>query len=243
MLDRKDQIMERTSECTTWLDEVHEMKGKLQELRNKYQNISRCFCGLCPFHSLLKLGKTLVTKTEEVIASKSRVEQITIMIERAPMSVVPIIRKHPEKIDNVPSLNEHVKTLLKLLNDDNLKRIGIWGLPGVGKTTVMENLNNKVRETQLFDNVFWGTLSKGDSVRKIQLILLEQLKLEVKGIHDSDQIADMNMISEALVNKRYLLLLDEVFLEINLKEVGIHDDHEPGAVVFAYRERFLSFSG
>uniref|UniRef100_A0A7N2RCL1 NB-ARC domain-containing protein n=1 Tax=Quercus lobata TaxID=97700 RepID=A0A7N2RCL1_QUELO len=237
MLDRKDQIMERTRECTTWLDEAHEMKGKLRELRNKYQNISRCFCGLCPFHSLLKLGKTVVTKTEEVIALKSRVEQITIMIERAPMSVVPIIRKHPEKIDNVPSLNEHVKTLLKLLNDDNLKRIGIWGLPGVGKTTVMENLNNKVRETQLFDNVFWVTLSKGESVRKIQLVLLEQLKLEVKGIHDrdSDQIADM--ISEALVNKRYLLLLDEVFLEINLKEVGIHDDHEHGAVVFAYRDR------
>ena len=237
MLDRKDQIMERTRECTTWLDEVHEMKGKLQELRNKYQNISRCFCGLCPFHSLLKLGKTVMTKTEEVIALKSRVEQITIMIERAPMSVVPIVRKHPEKIDKVPSLNEHVKTLLKLLNDDNLKRIGIWGLPGVGKTTVMENLNNKVRETQLFDNVFWVTLSKGESVRKIQLVLLEQLKLEVKGIHDrdSDQIADM--ISKALVNKRYLLLLDEVFLEINLKEVGIHDDHEPGAVVFAYRDR------
>ena len=80
-------------------------------------------------------------------------------------------------------------------------------------------------------------------MRKIQLILLEQLKLEVKGIHDSDQIADMNMIPEALVDKRYLLLLDEVFLEINLKEVGIYDDHEPGAVVFAYRERFLSFSG
>ena len=86
MLDRKDRMMERTSECTTWLDEVHEMKGKLQELRNKYQNISRCFCGLCPFHSLQKLGKTIVTKTEEVIALKSRVEQITITIERAPMS-------------------------------------------------------------------------------------------------------------------------------------------------------------
>ncbi|KAK7821277.1 disease resistance protein [Quercus suber] len=69
----------------------------------------------------------------------------------------------------------------------------------------------------------------------MQLILLEQLKLEVKGIHDIDQIADM--ISEALVNKRYLLLLDEVFLEINVKEVGIHDDHEHGAEVFAYRDR------
>ncbi|GMY32674.1 disease resistance protein UNI-like [Fagus crenata] len=126
MLDRKDHIMERTRECTTWLDEVRVMKGKLQELRNRYQNTSRRFCGLCPFPSLLKLGKTIVIKIEE-------------------------------------------------------------------------------------------------------------LKLEVKEIHDTDQIADM--ISEVLVNKRYLLLLDEVFSEINLKEVGIHDDHEHGAVIFAYRDR------
>ena len=241
MLNRKDQVMERTRECTTWLDEVQEMKDKLQQLRNRYQNISRCFCGICPFHNLLKLGKTIVTKTQEIIALKSRADQINIMIEREPMPPVPIIRKHTEKIDNVPSLNEHVERLLKLLKDDNLKRVGVWGLPGVGKTTVMENLNNKVRDTQLFDNVFWVTLSKGGSVRKIQLIILEQLKLEVKAIHDSNQIADM--ISEVLVNKRYLLLLDEVFIEINLKEVGIHDDHEHGAVVFAYRDRDLSFNG
>ena len=235
MLDRKDHIMERTRECTTWLDEVLVMKGKLQELRNRYQNTSRRFCGLCPFPSLLKLGKTIVIKIEEVIVLKSRIDQITIMHQRAPMPPVPVIKKHPEKIDNVPSLNEHVEALLRLLKEDNLKRIGIWGLPGVGKTTVMENLNNKIRETQLYDNVFWVTLSKGGSVRKIQLIILEQLKLEVREIHDTDQIADM--ISEVLVNKRYLLLLDEVFSEINLKEVGIHDDHEHGAVIFAYRDR------
>uniref|UniRef100_A0A2N9FDV2 Uncharacterized protein n=1 Tax=Fagus sylvatica TaxID=28930 RepID=A0A2N9FDV2_FAGSY len=235
MLDRKDQIMERTRECNTWLDEVRVMKGKLQELRNRYQNTSRRFCGLCPFPSLLKLGKTIVIKIEEVIVLKSRIDQITIMHQRAPMPSVPVIKKHPEKIDNVPSLNEHVEALLRLLKEDNLKRIGIWVLPGVGKTMVMENLNNKIRETQLYDNVFWVTLSKGGSVRKIQLIILEQLKLEVKEIHDTDQIADM--ISEVLVNKRYLLLLDEVFSEINLKEVGIHDDHEHGAVIFAYRDR------
>ena len=234
LLDRKEQIMERTRECTTWLDEVQEMKGKIQELRNRYQNTSRCFCGLCPFPSLLKLGKTTVTKTAEVIDLKSRVEKITIMVERAPTSPIPI-RKHPEKIGNVPSLDEHVEMLIKLLKDDKLKRIGVWGLPGVGKTTVMEKLNNKVHEIQLFDDIFWVTLTKGGSVRKIQLAILEQLKVEVKGIHDSDQMADI--ISEILVNKKYLLLLDEVFSEINLKEVGIHDDHEHGAVIFAYRDR------
>uniref|UniRef100_A0A2N9ERP6 Reverse transcriptase domain-containing protein n=1 Tax=Fagus sylvatica TaxID=28930 RepID=A0A2N9ERP6_FAGSY len=176
----------------------------------------------------------LLSKEEDVITMLDRKDQHN-GEDTAPMPSVPVIKKHPEKIDNVPSLNEHVEALLRLLKEDNLKRIGIWVLPGVGKTMVMENLNNKIRETQLYDNVFWVTLSKGGSVRKIQLIILEQLKLEVKEIHDTDQIADM--ISEVLVNKRYLLLLDEVFSEINLKEVGIHDDHEHGAVIFAYRDR------
>lgn len=35
MLNGKDQVMERTRECTTWLDEGQEMKDKLQQLRNR----------------------------------------------------------------------------------------------------------------------------------------------------------------------------------------------------------------
>ena len=152
---KMDEVkMEKTAECMTWLNDVQEMKAKLEELRNKNQNTCRCFCGLCPFHSLLKLGKTVVKYTEEVIDLYKRLQQIDIMVKREKAPPIRVILKHLKKIDDVPSLNEHVETLLKWLKDDNFKRIGLWGLPGVGKTTIMENLNNRVGETQQFDLSF-----------------------------------------------------------------------------------------
>ena len=38
------------------------------------------------------------------------------------------------------------------------------------------------------------------------------------------------------------MLLDEVFSEINLKDIGIHDDHKHGKVVFATRYRDVCHS-
>uniref|UniRef100_A0A7N2RFH2 NB-ARC domain-containing protein n=2 Tax=Quercus lobata TaxID=97700 RepID=A0A7N2RFH2_QUELO len=208
-LKKDEETMEKTAECTTWLNDVKEMKAKLEELRNKDQNTCRCFCGLCPFHSLLKLGKTVVKYTEEVIALYNRLP-INIMVKREKAPPIRVIMKHPEKIDDVPSLNDHVEKLLKWLKDDNFKRIGIWGLPGVGKTTIMENLNNRVGETQQFDIVLFVDVSEAKSVREeIQERLVERLQLEAPRIRQ----------------------------KINLKDIGIHDNHEHGKVVFATRYR------
>ena len=238
-LKRCEVKMESTAQCRTWLNDVQEMKNKLQELRNRDQNTRRCFCGFCPFHSLLKLGKTVVEYTEELIAICNRQHQIAIMEKREQATPFRVIQKHP-KIYDVPSLNEHVDTLLKWLKDYDFKRIGIWGLPGVGKTTIMENLNDRVGETQLFDVVLFVDVSKAKTVRKIQEQLVERLQVDIQKIRQNDHIADL--ISKELVNKKYLLLLDEVFSEINLKDVGIHEDHKHGKVVFATRYRHVCYS-
>lgn len=64
---------------------------------------------------------------------------------------------------------------------------------------------------------------------------MERLQLALNGINTDPKIADL--ISNALVDKKYLLLLDEVFSEINLQDVGIHDGHEQGKLVLASKYR------
>ncbi|XP_030948988.1 probable disease resistance protein At4g27220 [Quercus lobata] len=239
-LEKDEETMEETAECKTWLKEVKDMKAKLEELRKKDDNISRCFCGLCPFHSLLKLGKDVVTYTTEVTALCDRQQKINIMVKREKAPPIRVRMKHPKKIDDVPSLNDHVEKLLKWLKGDNFKRLRIWGLPGVGKTTIMKNLNNRVRETQQFDIVLFVDVSEAKSMgeemrevmrEEIQEQLVKRLQLGAQ----SDQIPDE--ISKNLVDQRYLLLLDGVYSEIDLNDIGIHDNHELGKVVFATRYR------
>lgn len=64
---KRNPTMEMTSQCSGWLTEVQKKKDKIQDLRNRYYNISRRLCGFYPFRSLLKLGKDIVTMMNEVI--------------------------------------------------------------------------------------------------------------------------------------------------------------------------------
>lgn len=231
----RNPTMEMTRQCSRWLTEVQTMKGQIQDLRNRYDNTSRRLCGFYPFRSLLKLGKDIVTMTDEVILLREEEKKITKMVPRPPVSV---IKKHPMKIADMPSLDEHVKRLIMYLKNDKLKTIGVFGRPGMGKTMVMEHLNDRVGE--LFEIVFYVTLPvpEMEIVETIQKIILEQLNLPVQGHLSSSMMADI--ISEALANKKYLLLLDQVSSKINLKEVGVHvDNHNHGRVVFACRDRRL----
>lgn len=227
-LDRNKHRMEKTRRCETWLNEVERMKKEVEQLKTDYNSTRKFLCGICPFLGLWKLGKRIVKKNAEVVLLKNQISHIAIMVEKAP---APVIKKHAKKIEDVPSLNKHVEMLQEYLRNEELKRICIWGPPGVGKTTIMENLHDAVGESHQFDIIFWVTIA-GKTTRGIQEVLLE--RLDLKGVeHSNDSKADM--ISEELMGKSYVLFLDDVASEINLTEIGIHDEHIHGKVVFASR--------
>lgn len=167
---------------------MQKKKDKIQDLRNRYDNTSRHLCGFYPFRSLLKLGKAIVTMTDEVILLREEEKKITKMVPRPPVSV---IKKHPMKINDMPSLDEHVERLIMCLKNDKLKTIGVFGLPGMGKTTVMEHLNDRVGE--LFEIVFYVTLPVPEMgiVERIQKEIVEQLNLQVQGYLSSSIMADI----------------------------------------------------
>lgn len=226
-LERNKLKMEKSRRCETWLNEVERMKDEIETLKSSYSSTHKFLCGICPFPSLLQLGKQIVKLTAEVVSLRKQIGQIAIMVEKAP---VPVIKKHAKKMEEVPSLNKHLKMLQECLRNVGTKRICIWGPPGVGKTTIMENLHDAIGESRQFDFIFWVTVNSEGNIRDIQEVLLKRLDLRAED-HNIDQRADM--ISEELKDKSYVLFLDEVSTEINLRDIGIHDEHKNGKVVFA----------
>ncbi|KAJ0035495.1 hypothetical protein Pint_26078 [Pistacia integerrima] len=223
--------MEKTRECQTWLEDVERMEDKIEKLKIEYGNTHSFLCGVCPFPALLKLGKEIVKITEEVCSLKDRIGQVRrLMVEKPPAS---LMRMPAKKIVEFPSLSSHVDKLKECLSNAELKRICLWGPLGVGKTTIMKNLHNAVGEE--FDIVFWVTVNRDGDERFIQDILLKRLNIKAT---DQSEEQKASMISEVLKNKSYLLLLDEVFFEIDLERIGlgINEEHN-GKVVFACRQR------
>ncbi|KAK1575862.1 hypothetical protein Q3G72_008973 [Acer saccharum] len=238
ILDRNRLKMQQTNRCKTWFDEVGKLKGEINDLKTEYRRIRKSFCGLCPLPGLMKLGKKILKKTADVVSLKDQIRQgqVKIMCAKPPDKVN---KKKAKNIKEFPSLNEHVEMLQEYLRDVKLKRICIWGPPGVGKTTIMAKLHDAVDESHTFDFIFWVNVNTDTNVEEIQKVLLERLGLDLKAEeHSKYQIADM--ISEELENKKYVLFLDEVSSEINLEDVGIREHHSDGKVVFACRYRYIS---
>ncbi|CAA6668638.1 unnamed protein product [Spirodela intermedia] len=94
------------------------------------------------------------------------------------------------------------------LNDDNIGIIGIYGMAGVCKITLLQNINNKFPQIGAggFDVVIWIIVAKDSRVSTIQELIGNRLGLSLSG--------------EAKY-PRFLLLLDDVWEKFDLSHLGI----------------------
>lgn len=230
-----DKTKMASSECGLWISRVGEMIRGVDELKAKYRReINRGFV-IHRFLSRSNLSKFMIKKSEEVSAliREGKLDN-GIVIDRPPDPVR--ILDAPTTVDK-PSLHSAVEEILGLLREKNVKRIGLWGMVGSGKTTVMQNLNNSEQVAQMFDIVIWVSVLKSSSVEKLQDAIRQRLKLNLD--RSLNLIEAAQRISNELEDKRYLLLLDEVWGPIDLGEIGIRDNRKDSRVVLASRFRHV----
>ncbi|KAF7123265.1 hypothetical protein RHSIM_Rhsim12G0031200 [Rhododendron simsii] len=108
--------------------------------------------------------------------------------------------------------------VLNKLRDERTAKIGIWGVGGVGKTAILQLLNNYYHDKTFFDLVIWVTVSKSLSIRNLQNEVGMRLSIEINVDESDDRIA--RTLFRCLEGKKYLLLLDDVWDEVDLSIVG-----------------------
>ncbi|KAF3670395.1 putative Werner syndrome ATP-dependent helicase -like protein [Capsicum annuum] len=110
--------------------------------------------------------------------------------------------------------------------------IGVWGTRGVGKTTLVKNLNNdflkNVSSSKLsLGIVVWITVPKPPiDIRNIQGQIATRLNLQVDN-EASVQIIASKIYQRLKEEKSFLLILDDVWKGINWDEVGVHQPVVP----------------
>ncbi|GFZ06579.1 NB-ARC domain-containing disease resistance protein [Actinidia rufa] len=135
-----------------------------------------------------------------------------------------------KKVEHIPgptiegqtTASRNLMKVLNLLNDDSVNRIGVWGMGGVGKTTLVKNLNNKLEtatSTEPFSIIIWATVSKDWDLKRVQTQLLERLNLAVKAGESMESTA--SRLHRRLEKERFLLILDDVWEAIDLDYLGV----------------------
>ncbi|KAL4308733.1 hypothetical protein GQ457_01G047330 [Hibiscus cannabinus] len=110
----------------------------------------------------------------------------------------------------------------KCLMEEEVCKIGVWGMGGVGKTTVMKHIHNDLLKESRFDKVIWVTISKDFNVVKLQDAIASALNLNGYLAEKSDEVIRAVILLAMLKRTgKHVLILDDVWDEFSLEEVGI----------------------
>ncbi|GLT31091.1 hypothetical protein SLA2020_058540 [Shorea laevis] len=195
-------------EVQGWLEHVEEINNEVQAIQEKIQRVK--------WYSKGRLGK-LVQKKIEVV--KRIYEQGSfpggLIVDRPPRGII-------LPIENVVGEDSAKEEIWGYLMGNKVRKIGVCGIGGVGKTTIMKHINNELLRVNNFDRVIWVTVSYPLNVIKLQENIARAMDDRLRLPEGEDKVrraATLISIMEGI--GRYVLILDDVWEVFSLIEVGI----------------------
>ncbi|KAJ6704272.1 RESISTANCE PROTEIN RGA2 putative-RELATED [Salix viminalis] len=218
-----------------WLEDAkNEMEGE-NRLENEKGKNGKCFTWCPKWICQFKLSKALEKKTETLRKLEEESKKFQKVGHKEPpqdLAFLPSKEFTPSE-----SSKEAFEQIMKALKDDNVNMIGLYGMGGVGKTTLVREVGRRAKKTQLFDAVLLATVSQNPNVMYIQDRMADNLDLHF----DKNTIEGRaNQLWQRLkTEKKLLVILDDVWKGVNLKEIGIPfgDDHRGCKVLLTTRRR------
>ncbi|XP_073262620.1 probable disease resistance protein At4g27220 [Populus alba] len=119
------------------------------------------------------------------------------------------------------AFEENKKVIWSLLMDDEVPTIGIYGMGGVGKTTILQHIHNELlQRPDICDHVWWVTVSQDFSINRLQNIIAKRLLIDLSS--EDDDLHRAAKLSEELMKKqKWILILDDLWSNFELDEVRI----------------------
>ncbi|XP_057468263.1 uncharacterized protein LOC130757536 isoform X2 [Actinidia eriantha] len=221
VLEAEDRGLEVEDAVSHWLADVDEKKQGVQELVG--QRIARenmhCFVCSCPnIKGRYRLGKLAEERTEAV----KKLTQDSHFDEIAHCKPPPPELEFPSN-ENYVIFDSRTPILIKImdaLNDPKVNMIGVHGLGGVGKTRLVEEVRKRMRENGTFKQAPLAAVSKNPNVKDIQSKLAGELFLTLDFAAD-DKIRARQLWDKFSNGERYLVILDDIWREVDLKAIGI----------------------
>ncbi|XP_039173332.1 disease resistance protein At4g27190 [Eucalyptus grandis] len=113
--------------------------------------------------------------------------------------------------------------IMKALNDEKVKVVGVYGPGGVGKTTLMEEVEKKLRaEKILFHLIAKTKVLQNPNLKNIQDDIAYFLGLDLND--EKSPVGRADRLSKKLQSdptKKILIILDDLWDKLDLKAVGI----------------------
>ncbi|XXG59674.1 hypothetical protein AAC387_Pa04g1715 [Persea americana] len=204
-------------EVELWLRNVQNIKDKVHDIKQKLGEVS---------WTHIQLRMNLAKEVEEMI--KEAVE----LKENGRFQEGLLVNLLVGSIETFPPIKLVGETALKNLQkieeclmDDEVGKIGVYGMGGVGKTAITTNIHSNIKNAGTFDRVIWVTVSKESNLKKLQDDVSKELCLSLSNTEDALRRSAEIFRALNLIGK-FLLILDDMWRPFSLTEIGIPEPNE-----------------
>ncbi|PPD94114.1 hypothetical protein GOBAR_DD08887 [Gossypium barbadense] len=128
--------------------------------------------------------------------------------------------------------------IIEALKDENINMIGLWGMGGVGKTTLAREVGSQAQKLKLFDKVVITTVSQKPNLERIQDQIAHYIGFDMK--KEQGRRSEQELWLRLKNEPRILIILDDIWESINLKEkigIPIGDDQKGCKVLLTTRRQ------
>ncbi|XP_062015552.1 probable disease resistance protein At4g27220 isoform X2 [Rosa rugosa] len=109
--------------------------------------------------------------------------------------------------------------VMDALKDDTVIAVAVYGMGGVGKTTMVEQVGLRAQKSGIFQHVIMVVISQTPNLRYIQGTLADLLGLELK---EETNIGRATRLKKEIMRRhKMLIVLDDIWERIDLSSIGI----------------------
>ncbi|KAI9075473.1 hypothetical protein K1719_042561 [Acacia pycnantha] len=213
-------------EVQDWIEEADSL------IQNKAEIRPTRFDSWCPLRQY-RQGKRFAQRT---LTIKDHIKKCNFEIVARPPEILDMKYHASRDFIDFESRKTKFKQLVEALEDGNHHMIGLQGMGGTGKTTLATQVGKQVEESKAFEKVIFVVVSNPPDVNRIRGDIARQLGLRLK---ESEEANHSKLLWSRIYNneKKLLIILDDVWEELNLIEIGIPSglDHKNCYVLITTR--------
>ncbi|TYI41443.1 hypothetical protein ES332_A01G021600v1 [Gossypium tomentosum] len=214
-----EQQLKRLNQVEGWLQRADRVINDADQLiwESPQQINELCMGGCCSRHprSSHKFGKQIVKRLQEVKDQKQKGD-FGIVAEKSPL--LSVTKRSTEPTVGLESILSKVWSCLQ---KQQVGIIGLYGLGGVGKTTLLNQINNKFHDMPHDYHVIWAVASQDRPIEKVQDQIAKRIGLLNEGWKSKSLDEKAGDISSILCTKKFALLLDDIWEWIDLTRAGV----------------------